>query len=31
MPPRLESFASSGIDVHQLLAVDQQLAEASGG
>jgi pilus assembly protein CpaF len=31
MPPRLESFASSGIDVHQLLAVDQQLAETSGG
>jgi pilus assembly protein CpaF len=31
VPPRLESFASAGIDVHQLLAVDQQLAETSGG
>jgi pilus assembly protein CpaF len=31
MPPRLESFVNSGIDVHQLLAADQQPAEASGG
>jgi pilus assembly protein CpaF len=31
MPPRLENFVRHGIDVHELLATDGQLADNSGG
>jgi pilus assembly protein CpaF len=31
MPPRLENFAAHGIEIHDLLGVDAQLADASGG
>jgi pilus assembly protein CpaF len=31
MPPRLDNFALHGIDIHDLLATDTQLAESAGG